>query len=62
LLERFTVLEKGLNVNDIFINIVERSLSGSGGEKNLSVSSRDGVILEWWLVVVSGLNLLNITN
>jgi hypothetical protein len=62
LLERFTVFVKSLNVNDIFINIEKGSLSRSSSEKNFSISSRNGIILEWWLVIISRLNLLNITN
>jgi hypothetical protein len=62
LLERFTVFEKSLDVNDIFVNIEKGSLGRGSSEKNFSISSGNGIILEWWLVTFGRLNLLNITN
>ena len=51
-----------LNIKNVLINTEEASSLGCGGEKDGGISSTDGVINKWWLVILSGLDLLNVTN
>ena len=56
------MLVKLLNIKNVFIDVEKAFSLGCSGEKDGGISSTDGVINKWWLVIFSGLNLLNVTN
>ena len=62
LLERIRGAVKSLDVGDVLIDIVEALLLGGGTEENGGISSLNGVLLNWWLVVLGSLHNFNVSN
>ena len=56
------MLVKLLNIKNVFIDVEKAFSLGCSGEKDGGISSTDGVINKWWFVILSGLDLLNVTN
>ena len=61
-LETLRVVVEALDVGHILVDGVEGFLLGGGGEENGGISSLDGVLLGWGLVVWGRVDLLNVSN
>jgi hypothetical protein len=61
-LEGVGSLIQSLDVGDVLVDIIEALLLGGCAEKDAGISSLNGVLLNWWLVILGGLHDLNVSN
>ena len=58
-IERLRVIIKSLEVNEVLVNGIKGLLFGGSGEKNASISSLNGVLNNWRLVIWSTVYLFD---